>query len=68
MEGDGEGEDNTERQETKGNQKNFWRISFFLFPSIIFFIDCIYIFKKKQIVTALYSFLFNKRVIFITFS
>ena len=38
--------------------------------SIIFFIDCIHIFlkQKKQVATALYSFLFNKDVIFITFS
>ena len=35
--------------------------------SINIFIDCIYI-LKKQVVTALYSFLFNKHAIFITFS
>ena len=31
---------------------------------IFFFIDCISIFFKKQVATALYSFLFNKHVIF----
>ena len=36
--------------------------------SINIFIDCIYILKKKQVVTALYSFLFNKHVVFIKFS
>ena len=60
MEGDGDGEDNTERQlqETIHNRK----ISEELIFSI--FIDCIYIIFYKRVVTTLCSFLFNKHVIF----
>ena len=58
MEGNGDGEDNMERQETMHNRKYFWRINF------SFFFDCIYIIFYKRVVTALYSFLFNKHVIF----
>ena len=47
-----------ERQETIHNRKNFWRINFFFHRLYK------YIFLKTAVATALYSFLFNKHVIF----